>query len=234
MSAPRVSGPRIQKPAPNVDNRSWSATFPEELSAWSDSKKFISRCMYVVFCHIIASRGLLPSNNLKKRTIDGNVRAYVMNSSEILGARLVQKFKGVSDAVEKNYLRELMLVISPTEQDENDAIEVYCWRLRYDVDGDPLAELRQADGTVMLALRFKGMQHLKKQVAELLARIRSLCKGLLGPLPPGASATLRMTYTDREFIVIVMFRNGIFPLLFETVLSLTRLAASNCINSDLA
>ncbi|VDO25509.1 unnamed protein product [Haemonchus placei] len=90
-----------------------------------------------------------------------------------------------------------MLVISPREDDETDAIEIHCWRLRYDADGDPLAELRQADGTVMAALRFKGMHCLKKQVAELLQTIRTLCKGTLGALPPEASATLRITYTDR-------------------------------------
>ncbi|KAK6010035.1 hypothetical protein OSTOST_24977 [Ostertagia ostertagi] len=73
--------------------------------------------MYIAFCHIIASRGLLPSSNFKKRTLD--------------------------DAVDQQYLRELMLVVSPTEHDENDAIEVYCWRMRYDADGEPQAELRQ-------------------------------------------------------------------------------------------
>uniref|UniRef100_A0A7I4Y946 HORMA domain-containing protein n=1 Tax=Haemonchus contortus TaxID=6289 RepID=A0A7I4Y946_HAECO len=197
MSASRTTARRIQNLGPTLDNRSWGATFPEDVDTWSDSKKFISRCMYVAFCHIIASRGLLPSNNFKKRQIDGDLRAYVMNSHEVLGARFVQKFKGVSEAIDKKYLRELMLVISPREDDENDAIEIHCWRLRYDADGDPLAELRQADGTVMAALRFKGMHCLKKQVAELLQTIRTLCKGTLGALPPEASATLRITYTDR-------------------------------------
>lgn len=120
-----------------------------------------------------------------------------MDGTEVLGARLIQKFKGVTHALEHQYLRELILVVSASEDDENDAIEMYTWRLRYDSDGEPHAEFRQQDGTVMAALRFRGMQFLKKQVTELLLMIRTLCRGTLTPLPPGACATLRLTYTDR-------------------------------------
>ncbi|VDM53110.1 unnamed protein product [Angiostrongylus costaricensis] len=120
-----------------------------------------------------------------------------MNSSEPLGARLVQKFQGVTEAIEQRYLRELMLVVSPTEEDWKDAIEMYTWILRYDVDGEPQAELRQPDGTVMAALKFRGMQHLKKQTTELLLLIRTLCRDTLPPLPAGASAVIRITYTER-------------------------------------
>ncbi|KJH53169.1 HORMA domain protein [Dictyocaulus viviparus] len=160
--------------------------------------------MYIAFTHILSSRRLLPQNVFKKRNIDGNdrcvegyLRAYVMDTKEILGARLVQKFKGVTTAVEQRYLRELILVVSPTNEDMNDAIEMYTWTMRYDIDGDPQAELRRADGTVMAALRFRGMQYLKKQTAELLRMIRALCRDTLAPLPTGASAVIRITYTDR-------------------------------------
>ncbi|KIH51643.1 HORMA domain protein [Ancylostoma duodenale] len=167
--------------------------------------------MYITFSHILASRRLMPTNVFKKRTIDdhieivicpctyvlGDLRAYVMNSAELLGGRFVQKFKGVNEALERRYLRELILVVSASEEDDKDAIEMYTWRLRYDADGDPRAELRQADGTVMAALRFRGMQYLKKQVTELLLMIRTLCRETLSPLPAGASSALRITYNDR-------------------------------------
>ncbi|EPB73838.1 HORMA domain protein [Ancylostoma ceylanicum] len=127
----------------------------------------------------------------------GDLRAYVMNSAELLGGRFVQKFKGVNEALERRYLRELILVVTATEDSDKDAIEVYSWRLRYDVDGDPRAELTQADGTIMAALRFRGMQYLKKQVAELLLMIRTLCRETLSPLPAGVSSALRITYNER-------------------------------------
>lgn len=73
----------------------------------------------------------------------GQLRAYVMDGTEVLGARLIQKFKGVTHALEHQYLRELILVVSASEDDENDAIEMYTWRLRYDSDGEPHAEFRQ-------------------------------------------------------------------------------------------
>ncbi|KAL6743758.1 hypothetical protein Aduo_016764 [Ancylostoma duodenale] len=180
-----------------IDRKSWAATFPDELNHFSESTVFIARCMYITFSHILASRRLMPTNVFKKRTIDGDLRAYVMNSAELLGGRFVQKFKGVNEALERRYLRELILVVSASEDDDEDAIEMYTWRLRYDADGDPRAELRQADGTVMAALRFRGMQYLKKQVTELLLMIRTLCRETLSPLPAGASSALRITYNDR-------------------------------------
>ncbi|VDM75266.1 unnamed protein product [Strongylus vulgaris] len=183
-----------------IDKKSrfqWAATFPEDVEGLSESTVFITRCMYITFSHILSCRRLMPSNVFKKRTIDGDLRAYVMDTSELLGARFVQKFKGINSAVEKGYLHELMLVVTPTEEDDKDAIEMYTWRMRYDIDGDPQAELRMGDGTVMAALRFQGMQHLKKQVTELLLMLRALCRELLSPLPPTASSALRITYTDR-------------------------------------
>lgn len=91
----------------------------------------------------------------------GDLRAYVMDTSEVLGARLVQKFKGVNHAVEHRYLRELMLVVSATEEDEKDAIEMYTWRLRYDVDGNPEAELRQYVLGQYVRRPFHLQSHLK-------------------------------------------------------------------------
>ncbi|CAJ0589658.1 unnamed protein product [Cylicocyclus nassatus] len=178
-------------------NKTWSGTFPENVDGLIESTTFITRCMYITFCHILACRRLMPSNVFKKRIIDGDLRAYVMDTTELLGARFVQKFKGINSAVEKGYLQELMLVVSPTDEDDMDAIELYTWRMRYDTDGDPQAELTLPDGTVMAALRFQGMQFLKNQVTELLLALRALCRESLSPLPPTASAAVRITYTDR-------------------------------------
>ncbi|VDM63193.1 unnamed protein product [Angiostrongylus costaricensis] len=88
-------------------------------------------------------------------------------------------------AIEQRYLRELMLVITPTNEDLLDAIEMYTWRMRYDVDGEPQAELRQ------------GLQYLKRQTIELLLLLRVLCRDTLTPLPAGPSSMIRITYTDR-------------------------------------
>ncbi|KAE9412090.1 hypothetical protein Angca_007961, partial [Angiostrongylus cantonensis] len=129
--------------------------------------------------------------------IAGNLRAYVMDSSEILGARLLKKFKGVAETIEQRYLRELTLVVSPTEEDWCDAIEIYTWRMHYNADGEPQAELQQSDGAVVPALRFKGDQFVKKQTTELLKSLSRLCSCALNPLPVGASATMRITYTNR-------------------------------------
>uniref|UniRef100_A0A0K0DCL8 HORMA domain-containing protein n=1 Tax=Angiostrongylus cantonensis TaxID=6313 RepID=A0A0K0DCL8_ANGCA len=185
--------------------RAWAATFPDNIGNISQSTMFITRCIYVAFSHVLACRKLLPDNTFKKRNIDGmfykdqfcKLRAYVMNSSEVLGARLVEKFRGVTIAIEQRYLRELTLVVSGTEEDLNDAIEMYTWRMRYDIDGEPEAELRQPDGTVMARLQFKGMEYLKKQTTELLLMLRALCGSALTSLPAGATSALRITYTDR-------------------------------------
>ncbi|KAE9420246.1 hypothetical protein Angca_009507 [Angiostrongylus cantonensis] len=189
------SDPVVQKR--EIDRNSWAASFPDDIGNASRSTMFISRCIYIAFSHILASRRLLPQNVFKKRNIHRKLRVYVMNSSEILGARLVQKFRGVTDAIKQCYLRELTLVVSPTNEDVNDAIEMYTWRMRYDVDGEPQAELLQPDGTVMAALRFRGLQYLKKQTTELLLLLRILCRDTLSPLPAGASAVIRIAYTDR-------------------------------------
>ncbi|KAJ1364903.1 hypothetical protein KIN20_025094 [Parelaphostrongylus tenuis] len=181
----------------NVARKSWAASFPVEIESASHSTVFFARSIYVTFTHILASRRLMPQTLFKERIIDGNFRAYVMDKSKILGGRLIQKFKGVAEAIEQQYLRELMLIVSPTEDDYTDVIEMYTWRMRYDTDGEPQAELLSSDGTVMATLRSRGIQYLKKQTVKLLRTIRTICVDKLSPLPPGSSPAIRITYTDR-------------------------------------
>ncbi|KAJ1351300.1 hypothetical protein KIN20_007286 [Parelaphostrongylus tenuis] len=185
--------------ARNVEKfeRAWAATFPDRIGDVSESVLFFSRCVYVAFSNILASRQLLPQNIFKERSIDGDLCAYVMDTSEILGARLAQKFRGVSEAIALHYLREVTLIVTSSIESVTDVIETYTWRMRYDFDGEPQAELLEADGTVLPALQFRGMQHLKKQTAQLLIAISTLCQELMKPLPPGASAFIGITYTDR-------------------------------------
>ncbi|VDK80951.1 unnamed protein product [Cylicostephanus goldi] len=109
---------------------------------------------------------------------------------------MVEKFRGVSHAIAHRYLRSLMLVINPTRDDENDAVEMYIWHMRYGVGDDHGAELTGTDGTIMASLRYEGIQSVKKQVLDLFKAIRGLCKIVLAPLPTAAAATLRATYTD--------------------------------------
>ncbi|KAJ1346959.1 hypothetical protein KIN20_001894 [Parelaphostrongylus tenuis] len=182
---------------PTVDRNIWASTFPSDIRSVSESTVFFTRCAYVAFSHILASRRLLPKNAFKQRNIDGNVRAYIMDTATVLGARMAQKFRGVTEAIEQQYLRELILVVSSTIENVTDVIEMYTWRMRYEFDGEPQAELLQADGTVMVALTFRGIQYLGKQTAELLNTLRTLCRELLKPLPLGASPFIRITYTDR-------------------------------------
>ncbi|VDM64162.1 unnamed protein product [Angiostrongylus costaricensis] len=92
---------------------------------------------------------------------------------------------------------KLTLVVNSTKEDSKNAIEIYTWTMHYDFDGEPRAELRQPDGTVTAALPFRGMEHLKKQTAELLHLIKLLCREMLTPLAPGASAMLRIAYTNK-------------------------------------
>uniref|UniRef100_A0A1I7WI03 HORMA domain-containing protein n=1 Tax=Heterorhabditis bacteriophora TaxID=37862 RepID=A0A1I7WI03_HETBA len=70
----------------------------------------------------------------------GMVRTYVMNLNEAIGIRVASKFRGAGEAIHKGYLREFMIVVSCNENDEDDAIEVYTWRMRYGNDGVPSAE----------------------------------------------------------------------------------------------
>uniref|UniRef100_A0A0K0D8G7 HORMA domain-containing protein n=1 Tax=Angiostrongylus cantonensis TaxID=6313 RepID=A0A0K0D8G7_ANGCA len=50
---------------------------------------------------------------------------------------------GVTEAIEQRYLCELMLVVTPTNNDLRDVIEMYTWSMGYDVDGELQAEFRQ-------------------------------------------------------------------------------------------
>lgn len=50
-------------------------------------------------------------------------------------------FRGVANAIELGYLKELMIVVSKNPDDSNDAFEVFTWSMFYDGEGGCSAAL---------------------------------------------------------------------------------------------
>ncbi|PAV70695.1 hypothetical protein WR25_06760 [Diploscapter pachys] len=180
-----------------ITSKEWNAFFPSMMTNPDDSFKFISRCLCLTFSHIMESRYLMKPSYFKKRKIDGNIRAWMINTEEPLGRRLMEKLKGACDAIRKGYMDEFFLVVSQDKEKPDEAIEVYRWKMHYDQHGNVSAEFgmteKEKDLTHKLArLEYKGAEQVRLSTIALIFAIRKLCRDTLKKLPPGCVSTFRM------------------------------------------
>ncbi|PAV70205.1 hypothetical protein WR25_16942 [Diploscapter pachys] len=194
-----VSEASVANPAlfHQITSKEWNAFFPSMMTNPDDSFKFISRCLCLTFSHIMESRYLMKPSYFKKRKIDGSIRAWMINTEEPLGRRLMEKLKGACDAIRKGYMDEFFLVVSQDKEKPDEAIEVYRWKMHYDQHGNVSAEFgmteKEKDLTHKLArLEYKGAEQVRLSTIALIFAIRKLCRDTLKKLPPGCVSSFRM------------------------------------------
>ena len=93
---------------------------------------------------LLQSRQLLPAGVFKKRTVTGLgylisillliadiCRVWSPDTKHPIGARFVEKMRGVTDALKRGYLKEFMIVAGTNRDDHDDALEVFIWSIAY-------------------------------------------------------------------------------------------------------
>ncbi|CAI4230639.1 unnamed protein product [Auanema sp. JU1783] len=171
----------------SVNSATWNDTFPAKFDEKNESDIFFLRCIYLVFVYIICKRKVLPSHLFKKRTIDGIIKTYVMNSDDKFGIRIANKFRALGEAIKLKFL--------DNESDVDAAVEVFTWKMFYS-DDQTSASFLNNKGEIVASVEYTGLNEIKRSTRRLLYAIKQLCTKVLAPLPPNMTAGFRITYTN--------------------------------------
>ncbi|CAD6192743.1 unnamed protein product [Caenorhabditis auriculariae] len=157
---------------------------------------FLSNCIYVTCCAILRGRKLFNEKAFEPLKVSDTVKSYVMNQTTSMGAKVFKKFHGIQEAIENRYLRNLALIVG-TGEDEDSAIEAFTWKVYYDQEGRPHADLEgvvENDRKELGKIGYEGPANLKKQFLSIITHLDHLFT-TLSPLPLDAVPSFRLAYS---------------------------------------
>ncbi|XP_067893121.1 HORMA domain-containing protein 1-like [Heterodontus francisci] len=170
----------------------WSAIFPNDVTTQYQSLVFIKRMMAVGVSCITYLRGIFPEDAYRTRYLEGMCVKILREDSRFPGASKVVKWMmGCFDALEKRFLRTIILGVHRDPEDPNSIIESYQFKFKYTADGPKLDILSKNKhiGTEV------SLQDTKKASILLIRKLFVLMQSL-EILPNDVSLTMKLFYYD--------------------------------------
>ena len=95
----------------------------------------MKKLIAVAISNITYLRAMFPENSYANRSLDGlPLKILRENSNTPAAASLVGWLQGAFDAMEKGYLREMMLMIYLDKEKQDEIYEMYTFKFRYGGD----------------------------------------------------------------------------------------------------
>lgn len=170
----------------------WAETFPKQQMSEQESLKFVKKLLAVAVSNITYLRVILPERAFVDRSVEGvNLKILKCEKSCPGVPLLVDWLKGAFDALEKKYLRVLILGIYTNRDDPDTLIEAYTFKFSY------------ADTTAMdiyknnKKISSTDASNKTKQATVALLRTLIVLMGTLKPLPDNYMVTMKLFYYDK-------------------------------------
>lgn len=192
----------INKTTDSIEDQKWVKLFPKCVTDFNGSANFMTRALYVAFSIILHRRGILPADYFGRNYITEKMSCMALAFKNPKAYAISQKLKACSTAIKHRYLKEISLVLTKDEYQE-EAFEVYCFKFHYFEDGRITASLNTESNVDVLSpfdklteLEYKGSQSVRDQLVLLVRSILFITQKILKPLPETFAVNFRVTYTD--------------------------------------
>ncbi|XP_060076150.1 uncharacterized protein LOC132555803 [Ylistrum balloti] len=117
---------------PQEKTNTWSSIFPNEQVTEQQSALFVKKLLAVAISNIAYLRAIFPEHAFGDRCLEGLNLKIMRDDSACPGASQVIKWvKGCFDAVDKKYLRMLIMGIYLDAEDPDTVIESYTFKFSY-------------------------------------------------------------------------------------------------------
>jgi len=187
---------KISEQKTQVSN--WNKLFPNKVDTRSKSLMFVKKLLTVSLSNITYLRGLFPEDAFANRSLDKLPLKILREDSNCKEAEEVSKWlKGAFEAIEKQYLRELLFVVYDKTVDggESGQIgEVYTFKFSYPGD-EVTCDLYQ--GKEQEKVEVVDHNSVKQSTQLLLRRLLLLTQNL-GELPSRLALDMILTYYDEK------------------------------------
>lgn len=170
----------------------WNAIFPNDVTTQHQSLVFIKRMMAVGVSCITYLRGIFPEDAYRTRYLEGMCVKILREDSRFPGASKVVKWMmGCFDALEKGFLRTIILGVHRDPEDPNSIIESYQFKFKYTAAG-PKLDILSKNKHIGTEVNFQDT----KKASVLLIRKLFVLMQSLEILPNDVSLTMKLFYYD--------------------------------------
>ncbi|XP_072916033.1 HORMA domain-containing protein 1 isoform X1 [Hemitrygon akajei] len=168
-----------------------AAMFPSKVSTEHQSLVLMKRLLAVAVSCITYLRGLFPECAYGTRYLDDLSVKILREDDNCPGSsQIVKWMMGCYDALQKKYLRMLVLAIYTNEEPQT-ATECYQFKFKYR-NGGPLMDFASNDGKIRSTI---SCMDTKKASVLLIRKLYVLMQSL-GPLPNDLCLKMKLFYYD--------------------------------------
>ncbi|XP_069951845.1 uncharacterized protein [Cherax quadricarinatus] len=148
----------------------WSSVFVNDVSCVSHSTLFISQLVSVALSTITYLRNLFPETAYTDKVIDGlNLKLLMSNNQHIGPNTFVENIVACFEALEKQYLREMKLLIY--EHDPDFPLEVYTFKFNYQDGSASVSNLKLCNKKRKSTLTIQ--MPVKKMLRSIIMAVQS-------------------------------------------------------------
>ncbi|XP_014673707.1 PREDICTED: HORMA domain-containing protein 1-like isoform X2 [Priapulus caudatus] len=170
----------------------WGEIFPTEQAVEQQSLLFMKKLVAMAISHVAYLRAIFPENAFSDRCLEDLSLKILRDDSSCPGAcQVIRWLKGVFDALERKYLRMLILgiYVDPTQPEK--LIESYTFKFSYHADSSGVTIFRNSQKMAAA----KSAAETRKATMILLRTLVVLTQGL-GCLPDDVMMTMKLLYYD--------------------------------------
>jgi len=174
-----------------IQLRNWEAIFPSAHVTEQRSALFVKKLLAVAVSNITYLRNVFPEKAYGDRSLDDLNLKILRDESTCPGACQVIKWvKGCFDALEKKYLKNMIIGIYDNPNDPETVIESYTFKFSYEEDGS--VDIYRNDKKITCAY---STEETKKATIKLL-RTLIILTNTLPTLPSNVMMTMKLFYYD--------------------------------------
>ena len=175
----------------HLQSGSWTDTFPETQVTQLQSTVFMKKLLAVAISNIAYMRVILPEEAFSDRNLEGlNLKLLRDDKTCPFASQMIDWLKGVFDAIDKAYLRMVVLGIYRGCSDPHTLMEMYTFRFSYK-DATEM-EIYSNDLKISSA---STASETKKATISLLRSLSVLIQ-TLRPLPDDVRVAIKLYYYD--------------------------------------
>lgn len=174
-----------------LQSGAWTDTFPENLVTQMQSTVFVKKLLATAVSNIAYMRVIFPEKAFGDRCLeDLNLKILKNDKSCPSAGQMVDWLKGVFDAIDKKYLRLLILGMYRSGSDPDTLLEMYTFRFSYSDTTE--MDIYSNDRKIFSN---SSTSQTKKATISLLHNLIVLIQ-TLRPLPADVRVTMKLLYYD--------------------------------------
>lgn len=183
----------MAKPTQGVEQQTstWSTIFPPEQRTVQESATFVKKLLTVGISSITYLRDLFPENAYGDHCLDGLSLKVLTDESPCKPSRVLFSWiQSCYDAIDRQYLRQLTLVIYEDPSQPDVVLETYTYKFKYTGGGAPGVEFSSSSAQPS-EMKFDVRKPTRKMLRTIFLLTQSL-----RPLPKKVHLGMRLSYYD--------------------------------------